>query len=473
MVFSSLLFLLLFLPLSLSAYYFVRCLCPKECNTVLLLCSLVFYIWGVCKIVFLGLFFSSIVTDFIVARYIAARNHGLQTKLLLILSIGTNLALLIYYKYANFFIAEVNAILVHAGCRAYSWESVLLPIGISFFVFHKISYVVDVYKRKAQPLKRLGDFTLYLLLFPQLIAGPIVRFHEIADQIQGRNHTVDLFFQGICRFSLGLAKKVLIANSFDPAVTVIFKQPPQALTMEAAWLGAVLYAFQIYFDFSGYSDMAIGLGNMFGFRLPENFNRPYISQSITEFWRRWHMSLSRFFRDYVYIPLGGNRCSVMRHYFNLGLVFFLCGLWHGANWVFVAWGLYHGLLLIADKLFFLRLLAKLPGVFGQTLTFLLVVIGWVFFRSNDLASAGQYLAIMFGWGVCTDFSAVAGYLTNKVYFYAAAAAVISLGSFSTDSMYAKIERLTWAGGVAVLCMFVYCLAVLSTGSFNPFIYFQF
>lgn len=378
MVFSSPLFLFLFLPAVLGIYYLVKLAAPatnRFVNVWLLLASIFFYLWGAPKSSYLLVFGLGVILDFYIALAIAACHRTTTragtARLLLCLAIGINLCLLGYYKYANFFVEEIASTV--SGMQ-WTWQTVVLPIGISFIAFHKISYLVDVYRRKVEPRRSVSEFVLYLLFFPQLIAGPIVRYHTIAAQISGRFHSVDLMFEGLWRFTVGLAKKVLIANQLGLVADTIFAQPVSALDPTLAWVGVIFYALQIYFDFSGYTDMAIGIGMMFGFRLPENFNRPYSSKSITEFWRRWHISLSLFFRDYVYIPLGGNHLSLGRTLLNLWLVFLLCGLWHGAKWTFIFWGAYFGLWLTLERLFLLRILERTPAFIATAYAFFIVVI---------------------------------------------------------------------------------------------------
>ena len=321
MVFSSLTFLFLFLPLMLAAYY----ACPaRHRNLVALLASALFYAWGAPRFVIV-LFVSGLI-DYVLSRELPGdRGTPGRRKGVLALAVVLNIALLLYFKYANFFVAEMNAMLARFGGGAVPWAAVALPIGISFFTFQKVSYLVDVYRGVAQPARNALDYLLYVVLFPQLIAGPIVRYHDVARQLEERDYTRERFFMGILRFSQGLGKKVLVANTMAELADAAFNAAPAGLTCGQAWLGVLAYAFQIYFDFSGYSDMAIGLGRLLGIEFLENFNRPYISRSITEFWRRWHISLSNWMREYLYIPLGGNRRGAVRTYFNLWIVFLISG----------------------------------------------------------------------------------------------------------------------------------------------------
>lgn len=459
MVFSSTIFMFLFLPLTILCYYGL----PRRRNFILVLASLIFYAWGAPK--FIVLLVANITIDYILALLIHKEPRKMLRKALFVFSIVINLGLLIYYKYSNFFIGQINSLSdVH-----FQWTEVVLPIGISFFIFHKISYIVDIYRGTKSPFASLPDMFLYIMFFPQLIAGPIVRFHEIADQIISRTHTVDRFFEGSWRFALGLGKKVIIANTLGVHADAVFNAPVTELSFISAWTGVLCYTFQIYFDFSGYSDMAIGLGKMFGFELPENFNRPYISASITEFWRRWHMSLSRFFKDYLYLPLGGNRVSHFRTYLNLWTVFFLCGLWHGANWTFVVWGLYHGFLLVLDKWFLLKQLDRFPIAFRNIVTFMLVVIGWVFFRSESITYSLNFLKSMFSNPFNTPIVLT---MNDKMVVIFIIAVLLSFArvkfNYPISETYFPIVK-----GLVMLLITIFSTCIIATGSFNPFIYFQF
>ena len=483
MVFSSALFLFLFLPFTLCGYFLIHKACQgaiPRLNFFLLVCSVLFYAWGAPKSAYLIFFILSIVIDYYLAFFLRGPRRGLpgflSPRMLLGAAVTLNIVFLGYFKYANFFVLDVGGLL---GNPANYWQAVALPIGISFFVFHKISYLLDVYRGKVEPKLSLVDYSLYILLFPQLIAGPIVRYHTIADQISGRRHSLDGVFEGMWRFAVGLGKKTLIANQIGAVSDLIFSLPPEELSMVAAWLGVLIYSFQIYFDFSGYSDMAIGLGLMFGLRLPENFNRPYISASVTEFWRRWHITLSHFFRDYVYIPLGGNRASLPKTLINLWIVFLLCGFWHGANWNFIFWGAYFGAWLTLERIFLGELLEKAPRFLAVGYTFLVVLIGWVFFRSPDIAHSLEYLGRM-GDVSSLAFSHFAGRdleidygLYPKVIILLAVAATIS---FIPQKAVEKVsfENIPiWGKGAATLALLGYSIVTLATGTFNPFLYFQF
>jgi alginate O-acetyltransferase complex protein AlgI len=392
MVFSSLLFLAVFLPTFLALYYASGAIdhglgrlthrAPGTTlrNGVALVGSYFFYAWGAPRFVLVLLLSSAM--DYVLSRLIdrVPPERPRRRRFWLIVALGLNLSLLACFKYANFFVAQLNDLLVQLGGQPLAWSHIPLPIGISFFTFQEMTYLVDVYRRVVPPARSFRSYALYVALFPQLVAGPIVRYHDVAMQLWQRTHPMEKIFSGIWRFCLGLGKKVLVANALGAAANRVFAADPATLPTTAAWVGVLCFAFQIYFDFSGYSDMAIGLGRMMGFEFLENFNCPYIAASFTEFWRRWHISLSNFMREYLYIPLGGNRVPRYRMFLNLWIVFLLCGLWHGANWTFVAWGAYHGLFLSLEKLLAGRTAWRLPRVLAVPLTFLLVTAGWVFFR---------------------------------------------------------------------------------------------
>ena len=476
MVFASLLFLMVFLPAAVGTYY----ACPRNDrslrNLVLLAFSVMFFWWGGAP--YLVIFALSALVDFLCGILIEKRSD--RARLWLATSLALNVSLLVYFKYANFFIGELNRLRGTFAATPVEWVmDVMLPIGISFFTFHKITYVVDVFRGTKPALRRFDDFALYLTFFPQLIAGPIVRFHEISGQLRGRQESLDAFFRGVLRFSLGLTKKVVVADPCGEVADAVFNADPGVLNAGTAWIGAVAYAVQLYFDFSGYTDMALGLGLMFGFRLPENFNRPYRSVSITDFWRRWHMSLSRFFRDYVYIPLGGNRGSSIRTYANLILVFALCGLWHGANWTFLIWGLYHGFWLVLERATsFGRGEAAKDTAVRRFATFGLVVIGWVIFRANDLDHAGRFFTAMVTFGERPYSLAIETALNHRNLFVLSAAGAWELLAPTRYSITGlSTARLPAAGTlmrVAVAAGFVlYAVASLATNSYTPFLYFRF
>ena len=388
MVFSSEVFLFLFLPV----VFLVHCLLGRRAwNTVLLIASLVFYTWGEKAYVLIMIY--SITISYIIGILLEITKRQKAKNLILGLGILFNLLPLIYFKYSGFLIENLNTLF---KSETITHESISLPIGISFFTFQAISYLIDIFRGEAEPQRSIFNLGLYISLFPQLIAGPIVRYHDINKQIAERSITLENIGHGSERFIIGLAKKVLIANTIGELVDSVFNLDPSDMNAGLAWLAIVGYSLQIYFDFSGYSDMAIGLCRMFGFNIKENFNYPYVASSIKDFWRRWHISLSSWFRDYLYIPLGGNRLGASRTMFNLFVVFFLCGLWHGASWNFIVWGVFHGLLLSLERISFIdRLMTKLPGLITHAYTLIMVMFGWVLFRSPTLEYAMDYFVAMF------------------------------------------------------------------------------
>jgi alginate O-acetyltransferase complex protein AlgI len=470
MLFSSIVFIFFFLPLVIFLYYIPLRKSRKWQNIMLLLVSLGFYAWGepwfvlVMILSIIGNWYFGILVD----RFREEKSRG---KTVIVVCIVFNISILWVFKYLNFTVDNINAIF---GAN-FSISEIILPIGISFFTFQAISYVIDIYRRDGEVQKTPLNVGLYISFFPQLIAGPIVRYQTIADEIANRRESFDDFSKGVCRFIIGLGKKVLIANNMaliaDTAFGMSKNTGDAELSILMAWLGALAYTFQIYFDFSGYSDMAIGLGRMFGFKFLENFNYPYISSSITEFWRRWHISLSSWFRDYVYIPLGGSRVNNKRRLvFNLFVVWLLTGVWHGANWTFIMWGILYFVLLVFEKL--TGLLRK-RSVIGHIYTLFFVVIGWVLFRAENLGDALNYLKIMFGGGVFLDSIAIQ-YIAEYKYFYIFAI-VFSL----PITQVIKTEKIN-IGRISgplyvVACMLILALSISSIvkGSYNPFIYFNF
>ena len=475
MVFSSILFIFYFLPLFFLVYYFVD---KRYKNSIILLGSVIFYAWGAPKFIFVLL--GTTVVDFYVVRLMSKQSKKASRRLLMSLSICINLGLLFYFKYSNFFIENLNHLLLLAGVKEIAWTKLVLPIGISFYTFETITYVVDVYRGIHKPLRNFCDYQLYIILFPKLIAGPIIRFHDFADQIYDHTtfETTDNKLRGLYRFFIGLGKKVLIANVMGASADVIFKMPNNELGTMTAWFGAISYTFQIYFDFSGYSDMAIGLGLMMGFRFPENFNNPYTAVSITDFWRKWHMTLGTWMRNYLYIPLGGNRVnSRMRLYFNLWLVFLLSGLWHGAAWGFIIWGAYHGSFLVLERVFLGKWLEK-TGRFAILYTFPVVMIGWVFFKTENFSASVNYLRRMFTWHV----SDLHLWRPDKEYItFLALAAFFSF--FTVNEIGKKIQQKIFYSDYSIKMHFAMAfigvlLLIISAGritvsTFNPFIYFRF
>lgn len=466
MLFSSIYFLFYFLPIVLAIYYVVP---EKYKNYVLLVASFVFYSWGEPVYVFLMIY--SAVFNYTFALEIArgkAKNSKKQEKINLVFAIVINLLTLGFFKYYGFVLDSINLI---TGLSI-KYTPLPLPIGISFYTFQAMSYVIDVYRGDAKVQKNLFKFALYLSLFPQLIAGPIVKYKDVAQQLDNREATIYMRGEGANRFILGLAKKVILANNLGALHTYIIGLPHGQASMLGYWIGILAYTFQIYFDFSGYSDMAIGLGKMFGFTFMENFNYPYISKSITEFWRRWHISLSTWFKEYLYIPLGGNRVSVKRHILNLLIVWSLTGLWHGAAWNFVAWGLYYGILLILEKYLLKDRIKDWKPWVQHLYAMLIVMIGWVFFSCPDFTSAMKFLGSMFFMGGIP--------IANKTFLFTFKENFILLaaaGFLSTPEPYrifTKIGKKHTIFYVAVLAViFLISVASLVFSSYNPFLYFRF
>lgn len=475
MAFSSLLFLFYFLPAFLAVYWLLP---ARWQNAWALFASAVFYAWGAPA--FLPVIAATSIVDYLLSK----RLHRPETsphakRQLLTVSVAMNLAVLGYFKYANFFVDQVNALLQQAGAHPLQWTAVALPIGISFLTFEKISYVVDVYRGVTPPAPTLGTYALFLGLFPHLIAGPIFRYHDIAEQLTRRLLSREEVAEGFFRFSIGLGKKVILADPLSTVADKTFGLRYAALSTPVAWYGAVAYGMQIYFDFSGYSDMAIGLGKMCGFRFVENFNAPYTSKCVTEFWRRWHISLSNWMREYLYIPLGGNRVGPARQMVNLWIVFLLSGLWHGASWNFVLWGAYHGCFLAAERTRLLRWMEQLPAVVRQAVTFLIVLVGWVPFRAVSLSEAWQYLNRMFipfsgslsaGTPLWVDLT------SNRQTTAMVAALAFSLtvlpGFTDTRRVHAPVGVFLCRATASLLIFSVAVLALINS-HFHPFIYFRF
>jgi alginate O-acetyltransferase complex protein AlgI len=476
-------FLLLFLPVLLALYFatFSRDHGGYG-NALLLVASVIFYAKG--GGAFTWLMLASIAFNYWMAIAIARQPEAARAKVILASAVAANLVVLGIFKYANFVGENLNAVLGAANLHPIAMPHVLLPIGISFFTFHAISYVVDVYRRDATAQKSPVHAALYLLLFPQLIAGPIIRYRDIADQLARRTVRLDDFAYGVRRFIVGLGKKVLVANVVAGPADRIFGMPQPQLTAGHAWLGIVCYTLQIYFDFSGYSDMAIGLGRMFGFRFPENFRWPYISATVQEFWRRWHISLSTWFRDYLYVPLGGNRVPPSRMYRNLVIVFFLCGLWHGASWNFVVWGLFHGTFLVVERVGLAHAVKRWAPPLQHAYLLLVVMIGWVFFRAETLTSAVAYLKAMAGFSPAmpTPYT-VAWYLTPELWLALGAGTIGSMpvvpavAGWIDRSLESARPRLAFAldaaGTASLGALLVASIMQMAARTYNPFIYFRF
>lgn len=472
MVFSSLLFISYFLPLFLVTYF----LSPKKLrNYTFLLWSIGFYAWGGPLYIFLMILLSAF--NFLFVKGIVKSEDQKRKKAFLYLSILFNIGTLVYFKYANFLVENVQATQRAFGFEAMEWTSVALPIGISFFAFHSITYTMDVYKNVHTPLQKFSDYLLFILSFPQLIAGPIVQFNIIADEIIERQERVDEFLHGFLRFAIGLAKKVLIANVLAEQADLVLDDHLNHDGLHL-WIGMLAYTFQIYFDFSGYSDMAVGLGNMVGFHFPENFNNPYASRNITEFWRKWHITLGQWMKNYLYIPLGGNRTGKeWRNLSNLAIVFVLSGLWHGASWNFVLWGCFHGFFLVIDRLFFLRWMEKIGKYPSVIITFVIVLLGWVLFRMPDFASAVEVYSKMLSFEISSSI-----FIENSVLFTFMLAVLFSFFvllpyGMKIQSYFYVFEDRGLKGQTVHLVVTVVLLLLsmiyLAPGGMNPFIYYRF
>ena len=470
MVFSSLEFLLMFLTITLLVYFIVPL---KIRNIVLLIVSLIFYGWGEPVYVFLMIF--TIAVDYIFGLLVERnlkKDDRKRAKTCLVLSIVINLSILGFFKYYDFFVSNLRLI---PGLSGLPLLGLSLPIGISFYTFQALSYVIDVYRGDTGAQHNAAAFGAYVTLYPQLIAGPIVRYKDVDDQLTEREHSVPLFADGVRTFVAGMGKKVLLANIAGQLWEYFKATPTDERTVVGAWLGMLCYTFQIYFDFSGYSDMAIGLGKMIGFRFLENFNYPYISKSITEFWRRWHISLGTWFREYVYIPLGGNRCSRAKNLRNIFIVWFLTGFWHGASWNYILWGLYYFVLLMIEKTFLLEKLKKAPAVVSHIYTMFFVVIGWLLFVFEDLSTGVVWLGNMFGVGVSgvASGSDVYNLLRNLIFFAILVAACTPLPKKLWKNFTDNSAAVKTISAVGCTLMLLLCMAYLVDSTFNPFLYFRF
>ncbi len=467
MLFSSMTFIYAFLPILLFLYLITK----KEFrNPILLLASIVFYAWGEPK--YLAIMLLTILINYFGALFVEKRNK----KLSLVLTILANLGLLIYFKYFNFIIANCNN-LFHANIHALD---VIMPIGISFYTFQALSYVIDVYRGEVKAQKDIYKVALYICLFPQLIAGPIIKYHDIEEQIENRIVDFDKVNIGVKRFIIGLSKKVLIANTLGLVADKIFSQDPHNFSHLVAWLGSISYAFQLYFDFSGYSDMAIGLGLIFGFEFMENFNYPYISKSITEFWRRWHISLSTWFKQYVYISLGGNRCAKLKTLRNLGIVFLLTGIWHGAQWTFIVWGIWHGTFIILEKTFNIKEFDSKPhpihiNFLRHIYCILIFLIGWTIFRADSMHYAIQYLSNMFGFMQLDsqNFIYKIPYYIGRIEIVTFIFAFICSVPIFKNLIYLKNKYVKIIVNIWLLGLFFLSTITIASNTYNPFIYFRF
>lgn len=472
MVFSSALFLFLFLPIILVGNFLLK----KEArNIFLLIASLFFYAWGEHILVLLML--GSIIINYIIGILISVSqkwSYKVSPKIILSLGVSINLIILMYYKYFNFILENLNIIGLNLESNP---EEITLPLGISFFTFQSISYLIDVYRKDASCQKNFFHLGLYISLFPQLIAGPIIRYSDIYKEIKNRVITTNLFSEGVVRFIRGLAKKVIIANNVGFIVDKTFEIPANELSSLLAWFAIICYTLQIYFDFSGYSDMAIGLGKMLGFNFKENFNYPYISKSIREFWKRWHISLSTWFKDYLYIPLGGNRKGKSRTYLNLIIVFFITGLWHGASWNFIIWGLYHGLFLLVERVITFSLPNKINSIIRRVYILLVIIIGWVIFRSVTLEYAFIFIQKMFSFSqgnnnypfIYVDFYYLSIIITGIIFTTPIRKSISSIISnkFKNELFVLSIKCFFY------LALFIFSILEIAQSTYNPFIYFRF
>ncbi len=484
MVFSSPVFLFLFLPIVLTVYLVLPGLRAR--NAWLLLFSLVFYAWGEPVFIFLAL--ASTLLNYFLGLWVDRSADPARRKAVVALAIALNIGLLAFFKYTNFAVANLNALLAGFHHTPLIVPHVLLPIGISFFTFHALSYVIDIYRRKWPAARNPADVALYIFFFPQLIAGPILRWRAIAPQLARRAVTGAEFAEGVRRFAGGLAKKMLIANVVAVPVRDIFQLPASQLSGPVAWFGVLCFSLQIYFDFSGYSDMAVGLGKMFGFKFLENFRFPYVAQSISDFWRRWHISLMTWFHDYLYVPLRGDRCSEGRDYFNVLVVFGLCGLWHGASWPFVIWGLYHGIFLVLERTRFGALVARLPRPLRHLYTLLVMMFGSVLFRAETFSQAAQFFRAMLGFAsLSATHQPLARYVTNQVLWSLVAGCLFSAPLWPW--LKAQCRRLAAAlpspmrpatqlagyllESALTVALLLVSAAWLAGSTYNPFIYFRF
>jgi len=462
-------FLPLFLPAVFLLYYAFRCIRVR--NLVLMAFSLLFYAWGEPKWIFVMLL--TVTVNYVCGLLMGRSKRKASRTVFMLMGVSLSLGFLVYFKYFGFFSDMVFDLIGKEN----TFAKPILPIGISFYTFQVLTYTIDVYRGKVPAQKSYFKLLLYISFFPQLIAGPIVNYTDIAASLDDRHADAEDIYQGFLRFFIGFSKKVLLANTCGVITDELIAYGE--LSLAGSWLMAIAYAFQIYFDFSGYSDMAIGMGRMFGFRFFENFNYPYISKSVTEFWRRWHISLGTFFRDYVYIPLGGNRVSKLKNIRNILIVWALTGFWHGASWNFIAWGTYYGLLLLAEKFLFKNLKAKLPGIVNHAITLLLVLIGWVFFYYEDLGEGLHHLGIMFGIvpAELSDPATVYYFKKNVIFLVVAAlaslpwAAILQTLPICNSDAAAKTAR--WLKPFVVTVMFLLALSMIVTQSFNPFLYFRF
>lgn len=465
MAFNSVVFIFVFAPLVCIPNFFLS---PAWSNRLILIASLFFYGWGEPR--FLFAIFASATFDYFLGAVIA-RNHGqAAARLALAVGVCANLGLLVYCKYAAFFLESLGQVFGNLGIPI---PEVLLPLGLSFVVFEKITYLVDVYRKTTPPAQRYSDYLFFVFFFPKMLAGPIIKYHEINAQIQERRVALDDVIYGVSRFIVGLSKKVLVADSLAKTVEAVFSAPADQIGFGDAWLAALCFSVQIYFDFSGYSDMAIGLARILGFRLRENFNQPYLSVGFTEFWQRWHISLSTWIRDYLYIPLGGNRCGAFRVFVNLWICFLASGIWHGANWTFIVWGAYHGLFVWLDRVVLKdRIWRAMPRFLGVAVTFFLVTIGWVFFRARTLSNAASIVAALFKPTSTSSFQYLGP--SNDVYIFLVLGLVCSfIPLLVVVGMTDRIRGFEVVKRVLILLLTIWSFGQVCVSTFTPFLYFRF
>ncbi len=472
MVFSSATFLFAFLPVTLILYYLPlfedRNSELTKKNFVLCMMSLLFYAWG--EPVYIVLMLISIIFNHNIAIDIEESvGNNRRKKLFLIIAVVFNIFILGFFKYTDFFIQTANSVFG----LSLEQRNLPLPVGISFYTFQILSYVVDVYRGEVYAQNKLLPFATYITMFPQLIAGPIVQYYDVEKQLTERTVTRDKFAAGIMIFIKGLGKKVLFANTVGAVYTQVLEMDIAALSVASAWIGIICYSLQIYFDFSGYSDMAIGLGKMLGFEFLQNFNFPYVAKSLTDFWRRWHISLSSWFRDYVYIPLGGNRKGTARTILNLLVVWSLTGMWHGASWNFVAWGAFYGILLISEKYIFAKVIEKVPGVIRHIVTLVIVMVGWVLFSNENMTDAVTYLKSMFALSGNVFIDETAKFLLSNNGFSIAVMCLSAFGLFAKFPRPKKFRLNIIVMSIGYLLIFLFCIAYLISETYNPFLYFRF
>lgn len=482
MLFSSPLFLFIFLPLVLLLYFLIR---ENLRNYLLLISSLIFFAWG--GVSYTALLIISILFNYLFGLGIGKSPGSIASKRFLTAGVFINILFLGFFKYADFVVDNLNLLHSVLSFKIIKDPGIVLPIGISFYTFHALSYLIDIYRKDAETQHNPFNLGLYIAFFPQLIAGPILRYHDIAPQLKSRTINLQTFAYGIRRFIIGLGKKVILANSMGSVADAVFNSPHNQLNGLVAWLGLITYALQIYFDFSGYSDMAIGLGKMFGFTFMENFNYPYISRSIKEFWRRWHISLSTWFRDYLYIPLGGNRVGIYRTYLNLLLVFFITGLWHGASWTFVLWGFLHGTFLIIERLGNNKFPSNMWRPLQHIYSIFVVLMAWVLFRTDNLSNAWSFYSALFGLtSVPPDAMLLSKFINTEFYI------LFAISLLSASGIFVKFNSLIrWRINTVQKCsttiegsymvmqavfligVFFICSVYLITNTYNPFIYYRF